>query len=366
MSKRVIMTRRDFTIQGAASLATLGFANGQARAQELKKVRYIVALPTLSLVTANQTSIPTRLGYYASEGIDLEPTAAGQGGVAAATQLVAAGQQDVGSGTQSAILARAAEGQDLGLTFFYNQIRDFHYVVATLPDSGINSFNELKGKSVGVSSLASEGAVVGRYFIRQSGLSPSDITFLAIGGGAQALNAIRTAQVQAIVNLEAAFAPMEALGQTFKYLPNPPGTEEVFGPGLYARRDYIEPNRKTLIGIGRSVAKSTVFLMHNPEAAVRIHFKAYPEQMPKGVTEEQALRDGVRTLRVQMKGLQLEEKANRQWGSYQAESWSAYLKVYGIAEKIGNPARFYTNDLIREINDFDEKKVIEQAKNFRI
>lgn len=365
MSTRLTMTRRNFAIRSTATLTALGISGGSLRAQGATKVRYIVALPTLSLVTANQTSIPTQLGYYASEGITLEPTAAGQGGVAAATQLVASGQQDVGSGTQSAILSRAAEGQDLGVVFFYNQIRDFHYVVATLPDSGINSLSELKGKTVGVSTLASEGAVVARYFMRQSGLAPNDLSLLAIGAGAQALNAIRTGQVQAIVNLEAAFAPMEALGQSFKYLPNPPGTEEVFGPGLYVRRDYLAANRKTLVGIGRSVAKSTVFLMNNPEAAVRIHYKAYPEQMPKGVSEEQALRDGVRTLRVQMKGLQLEDKAAK-WGSYPAQGWAAYLKIYGLTEKIVDPARFYTNDLIAEINDFDAQKVVEQAKNFRL
>ena len=298
MSIIMTTTRRNFTIGSAATLTALGLSGGRPRAQAVVKVRYIVALPTLSLVTANQTSVPTQLGYYAAEGIALEPVAAGQGGVAAATQLVASGQQDVGSGTQSAILSRAAEGQDLGLVFFYNQIRDFHYVVATLPDSDINALSDLKGKTVGVSTLASEGAVVARYFMRESGLAPNDISLLAIGAGAQALNAIRTNQVQAIVNLEAAFAPMEALGQSFKYLPNPPSTEEVFGPGLYVRRDYLAANRKTLVGVGRSVAKSTVFLMHNPEAAVRIHYKAYPEQMPKGISEEQALRDGARTLRI--------------------------------------------------------------------
>src|SRR5687768_1402096 len=120
MSTQLTTTRRKFAIGSAATL-TIGLAGGKLRAQAATKVRYIVALPTLSLVTANQTSVPNQLGYYAAEGIALEPSAAGQGGVAAATQLVASGQQDVGSGTQSAILSRAAEGQDLGLVFFYNQ-----------------------------------------------------------------------------------------------------------------------------------------------------------------------------------------------------------------------------------------------------
>ena len=352
-----------------AALVAVGllFTGGNGFAQTPpQKIRYVIALPSMFLVTANQTSVPTYLGYFKEEGIEIEPVAAGTGGVVAATQLVASGQQDVGSGTQSVLVARAAEGQDLGLSFFYNQIRDFHYVLAVLPDSGITDIKQLKGKTIGVSTLASEGIVTGKYFLRSVGVDPNDVTFVAIGGGAQALQAIRSGQVAAISNLESAFVPMEALGQKFTYLPLPAGTADVFGPGFFARKDYIAANRKALIGLGRAIAKATLFVMTNPEAAVRIHWKAYPEQKPKGISEEQALKAGVRTFEVQKKGFEFRPDEPKLWGNFTAKSWAGYLEIYGLTSKISDPSKFYTNDLIAEINKFDAQKVINDAKNFKM
>jgi NitT/TauT family transport system substrate-binding protein len=338
-----------------------------AQTPALKTIRYVFALPTMSLVTANQTSIPTLLGYYKEEGLSIDPVAAGTGGSSAAAQLVASGQQDVGSGTQSPLVARAADGQDMGLVFFYNQIRDFHYVIGVRDESDITDVKQLRGKSVGVSTLASEAVVTGRYFARSAGLDPAkDVNFVAIGAAAQALHAIRSGRVDAYSNLHAAFAPMEVLGQKFRYLPLPPGTKDVFGPGLFVRRDYLDKNRQTLNGIGRAVAKSTLFVLNNPEAAVRLHWKMYPEQMPKGIPEEQALKDGIRVFEIQSQGLRFADHEPKLWGNYLPESWTAYINIYELSDKLRDPTRFYTNDLVKEINNFDQQKVIEQAKTFRM
>ena len=140
----------------------------------------------------------------------------------------------------------------------------------------------------------------------------------------------------------------------------------MFGPGLFAKRDYIAANKKQLIGIGRAVAKATLFMLNNPEAAIRIHWKLYPEQKPKGISEEAALKQGLRTLEVQAKGLVFQPGEPKEWGRYTPESWAAYLKVYGLTSKIPDSSKFYTNDLVAEINNFDQQKVIEQAKNFRM
>lgn len=351
----------------AGAALSLLLAATSAHAQGQTTVRYIIALPAMLLVTANQTSIPTLLGFYAEEGLKIEATAAGQGGVSVATQLVASGKQDVGSGTHSAIMARAAEGKDLGLSFFYNQIRDFHYVIGTLPNSGVKTMADLKGKQIGVDTLATEGAVIARYFARTAGLDPDrDVTLVAIGRGAQALQAIQSGQVAAISNLEAAFAPMIAAGQEFAFLPLPAGTEKVFGPGLFARREYIEANRKVLVGLGRAVAKSTLFMLHNPEAAVRLHWKMFPEMKPQGIPEEKALKEALNTLRLQSKGYAFLADEPQLFGRYRPESWHAYLKVYGLSSKIPNPELFYTNALVEEMNNFDRQKIIDMAKSYRV
>ncbi len=106
--------------------------------------------------------------------------------------------------------------------------------------------------------------------------------------------------------------------------------------------------------------------MTNPEAAARIHWKMYPEQMPKGVSEEQALKQAIRVFEVQSKGFVTRPDEPKTWGNYTAKSWAGYLDVYGLTQKISDPSRFYTNDLIAEINNFDAQKVINDAKNFKL
>lgn len=330
-------------------------------------IRLVSALPTLSLITANQTSIPKELGYYAEEGLVVETAAAGSGGPSAAVQLVASGQQDVGSGSQSPMILRAAEGQDMGLIFFYNQIRDFHYVIGVLPESDITEVRQLKDKTVGVSTLASEAIVTARYVAKTAGLAPEkDINFVAIGLGAQSLHAIRTGRVHAISNLHASFTQMEVLGQKFRYLPNPPGTKDVFGPGFFVKRDYFAANKKKLVGLSRAIAKSTIFLISNPEAAIRIHWKHFPEQKPKGISDDEAIKQALTILETQMEGYNFGPNEPKLWGNYQPESWDAYLNIYGLSAKLPDPTRFYTNELIPEINNFEAAKIVEQAKGYRI
>jgi NitT/TauT family transport system substrate-binding protein len=335
-----------------------------ASAADAQRVRYVFALPALFDFVANQTSVPKQLGYYAEEGLDVDIVAGGSG--TACTQLVASGQQDICSGGQSFTLARASEGQDLGLVFFYNHIRSFNNVVGVLPTSPIKTMTDLKGKSIGVTSLASEALVSTRYFARDAGLDPDkDISFIATGVGAQALRILQTNGVDALANLGSVFTQMELLGQEFRYVPLPFATKGVFGPGLAARRDWLTKNRQMAIGIGRAVAKSTLFGVTNPEAAVRIHWKTYPERRPQGVPEDKAIRDAVAVMKTENASLEFAPNLpEKLFGIYTPESWVQYVKVYGYDAKIPDPSRFYTNDLIREINNFDRDKVIAQAKSF--
>lgn len=362
--------KRGRTVRSAYSIVgcvlAIGFLARPAGAGELRRVNYALSLPTISHIVANQT-IPRYLGYYAEEGLDVNIVSTGAGGVTAAAQLVATGQHEIGSSTQSPILTRAAEGQDMGLAFFYNHIRDFHYVIGVLPESDLTDVRQLKGKNIGVISLASEGVVAARYMARQAGLdAEKDLTFVAVGVGAQAIHALRTGRVDAISNLPGAFAQMEVLGQRARFLPVPSGTEKVFGPGLFARRDFLQANRKVVVGIGRAVAKGTLFMLTNPEAAVRIHWRLYPEQVPKGVPAEKALQDAVHAVRVQSDGLRFRaDEQVRLWGHYPPEGWDAYLRIYGFRDKVRDATRYYTNDLVQEINAFDPEKVVQRARTFR-
>jgi len=332
-----------------------------------KPVRYILSIPTMSVIVANQTSIPKALGYYDQEGVRVEPVLAGAAGIAGAIQLVSTGSQDIGSGSHSPMMARAAQGQDMGVAFFYSQVRRFQVVIAVLADHPARTIADLKGKLIGVPTLANEGAVMVRYAAREANLNPdTDIRLIAVGAGAQAGQALRSSQVDAYIAPRAQITQIEALGITMRSLPSSPRFQDLFGPGLFARRDYIKQNRATVVGVARAVAKSTLFLINNPEAAIRLHWKTHPEQVPQGIPEEKALSDGLRVLRTQIETLKVDEQGpGSQFGYYRPQSVAALLDVFGW-NSVANPSLYFTNDLITEINNFDRKAIVEQARGYKV
>ena len=85
---------------------------------------------------------------------------------------------------------------------------------------------------------------------------------------------------------------MEVGGLKFRRLVNP-AFAKFFSNGIVAREEFLQANPDALAGLGRAVAKATVFAMENPEAAARIHWKIYPDAKPKGVDDAQALRDAI-------------------------------------------------------------------------
>jgi NitT/TauT family transport system substrate-binding protein len=354
----------------ALRLAAAGAASALAPAvfaAPSKPVRYILSIPTLSVVVANQTSIPKALGYYEQDGVRVEPVLAGAAGVAGAIQLVSTGSQDMGSGSHSPMMARAAQGQDMGVAFFYSQVRSFQVEIAVLADHPARSILDLKGKLFGVPTLANEGAVMVRFAAREAGLNPdTDIRLIAVGSGAQAGQALRSKQVDAFIAPRSQITQIEGLGLTMRSLPGSPRFKDLLGPGLFARRDYIKKNRASVVGVGRAVAKSTLFLMTNPEAAIRLHWKTHPEQVPQGIPEEKAIADGLRVLRTQIETLRVDEQGpGSQFGYYRPQSVAALLDVFGW-NSVTNPSDYFTNDLITEINAFDRKAVVDQARAFKM
>lgn len=347
---------------GTASAVTPGLFAAPA-----KPVRYILTIPTLSAIVANQTSIPKALGYYEQEGVRVEPVLAGAAGIAGAIQLVATNSQDIGSGSHTPMMARAAQGQDLGVSFFYLQVRTFPMVVAVLSDHPARSILDLKGKLIGVPTLGNEGVVMSRFAAREANMNPdADIRLIAVGAGAQAGQALRSRQVDAYVAPRSQITQIEGLGLSMRALPGSPRFKDLFGPGLFARRDYIKKNRAIVVGVARAVAKSTIFLINNPEAAIRLHWKTHPEQVPQGIPQEKALAEGLRVLRSQIETLQVEEQGpGSQFGYYRPQSVAALLDVFGW-NNVSNPSDYFNNDLIAEINAFDRKAVIEQARAFKL
>jgi hypothetical protein len=70
-------------------------------------------------------------------------------------------------------------------------------------------------------------------------------------------------------------------------------------------------------------------------------------------------------MQTQTKGRAFQPGEPHLWGFYVPEAWDAYLNIYDLTGKV-TATKFYTNDLVKEINNFDQKAIIEKAKNYRV
>lgn len=358
--------RRDFmALMGASGLASLGLIPERVIAQSLRRVNYMFAFPQLSTIVANQTSIPRRYGLFERDGLDVEHNVS-SGGASVALQLVSSGDQQIGSGGMSAALQRAAAGEDMGLIFFYNQVRKNNTVVAVLPDSPLQSLADLAGKSIGVTALGSGPELVLRYALREHGIDPdTEVEFVTIGIAGQALQSIQAGEVDAYCVAVGSIAPMEAMGASFRFLPMPEWVNEVIGPGLFTNRSFLAENRDVCVAIGRTVARSTVFLIENPEAAIRIHWGTYPEEVPQGAPFEVALERTLTAMRRQATLLSFADTDTvRKFGYMDPAAIERQLDIEGVSGRLGNTEDFFTNALVDDMNDFDIDEMVQLARNF--
>jgi NitT/TauT family transport system substrate-binding protein len=305
------------------------------------------------------------LGYFAEEGVDPDIHFARGGSEVA--QAVATGQATLGVTTVDPLLSAAAKGTDLGLIGVYLYFQQNIYQIAVLRESPITEIAHLKGKRIGIISFGNPSEVYAKAALREVGLDPAaDATYLPTGVVEQVGVALRTGQVDAISNVDFTFVAIENAGVPLRLLPHPPRLAKLFGQVLTVRGEVLRDDRRTVVGLARAIAKATVFTMANPEAAVRLHWKMYPDQRPRNKTEVEALKDALRTLAVRDRAWSIEGASVRKWGYLDPGRWDVIVKFLGLEGKVGNPERFFTDALLDDVNRFDEGKIRGQAKAYRV
>lgn len=349
-----------------ALLVSLG--PSQAPAQQAKKplTKVVLAISArpLSASFANFW-VGKELGFHAEEGIDLEVIAVAGG--AEGVQYVATRQAHASFGMIDPMLLSAAKGQDLGVVVYYNATRAMVMQLAVKPDSGIRSISQLKGKKIGPASLASTGLTYAKSVLKDAGIDPEkDIQVLPVGSGIAAADALYKGRVDALALWDSAYAVMENAGFKLELLPHPPHTRQIGGAGgLIVRRDFVKNNPELAVGLARASAKGTIFMLENPEALVRLHWKMFPETKPVGVDEAKALRDEIRVVNARADKMDpAKSGVVPRWGAGAPEEYIAYARWLGAP--LPDLSSYYDMSLIDRINDFDAEKVRQLARNYKL
>jgi NitT/TauT family transport system substrate-binding protein len=357
------MRRTLVCFAGAFAVAGMAVANVPAAAGE--KFILTHALPRLSPSFAIASSLPAYLGYWKEEGLEVEvvPTH----GASAAVQMVLGGKVGASYGNPSSAMVAVQKGADL--KFYYTSIRGDIFGVAIIKDSGIKELADLKGKTVGVSSFASGSTLYAKAVLAKAGLKESDYSLVEIGVGGRAAAAIKSNQVQAVSLWDEAFAGLEKAGIHIEKVIKDPSAKNFIAGSLTVRTEDLQKKRKQLIGLARGIAKAAVFEAANPAAAVRIHWKVYPQTAPRaGVTDAEVASE-VRVVDARRPKHGRDMMDTGMFGDIpkaRMEDFQAYLVSIGELSKNLAVDQYYTNELIKEINDFDSEKIKAQAKSFKL
>jgi NitT/TauT family transport system substrate-binding protein len=234
-----------------------------------------------------------------------------------------------------------------------------------LPDSRIKTLADLKGKRLGVQSMGSAGTTFGRAFVQAAGLDPDkDVSFLPIGVGAQAVTSVRQKLVDGAVYWDAALEKFKFAGLDLRALPVPEDLRSLPDVSLLARSETISKDPKMLIGVARAIAKAYDYSMANPEAAVLITWKDYPEARSKSPDAAAALKEGVTVNQTRL-SIWNSPGVGDKHGTLVDADWSRLIQFF-VDQKVLPAAvpvdHVITNEFINDINAYDRAAVIEAAK----
>jgi len=345
-------------------LAIAMVVSGVFAQDKSKKAVYTVTTKNLSVALAAHSSIPSTLGYWNAEGADIEVTSV-EGSTAGLQQLAAGNIQFTTVGPEVAIMARE-KGVKVKSFYVVNSVTIFRVVVPR--ESAIQTAADLRGKTIGVSALTSGAVPVARAIVSSGGLNPDrDVKWLTVGVGAPAALAVKQKSVDAMALWGDFQAGLENQGLLFREV-SAPFMKDLLGQIVIARDEYLAEHPEVAIAFARGLAKATLFGLTNPEAAVRMHWKMYPQTRPQGMEEARAMQESIHVFNARFETQRVDNRDDKRFGASSFAQWTRLKTIYkeqGLIQGNLDVNEAFTNSLIDEINRFDQVAVIRQAKDYR-
>lgn len=309
-------------------------------------------------------AIASKLGWFAKDGIkvDLVPLP----GSTDCVKLVAT--KELQASLPSVEPLAIIRPQGVKAKFFYTAYQGNIYGIAVPEASSVKSITDLKGKKIGVTSMASAGVIVARALAKQAGMNPdTDISIIVAGEAAQTAALLGSKQVDALSQFDTQYALASNAGAKLRMLDHPE-IKKFPSNGFVALEDYLKNNRKEAVALARGYAKGTIFAIANPEAAIRILWEMYPQTKATGKNEETALRDDLITLEARARNWRYEPVDGKRWGDNVEANYQAYLDwllEQGIIKTKTDVKDIVTNELLDDVDNFDVNAVIAEAKAYK-
>lgn len=314
-------------------------------------------------MSALQFYVGEKAGFFAAEDLDVEVRYTAN--APTATQIVAAGNADVGLMTNEPIILGYERGVR-GKMFFVHQ-EPLNYYIGVPDDSPIRTIADLKGKNIGVSNLGSAAVPVVRSMLRSVNAEAGrDYTLVPVGVLDQAVAALKTKRVDAVAMWESQYAAFARIGMSFRYLRHQ--TLADFGNnGFITSEQTVKNKSEALCSLGRAVIKSQIFIQENPTAALKIYWGIVPSARA-GADEAAILEAGMREIAYISKGYRKYKDGQQDYGRVDREGFQRYMQMYkeeGALKEVPPIADLVTDDFIACSNKIDAAATRKAARDWK-
>lgn len=339
-----------------------------ATAKDLKPVTLAVGTSVLN-VGYPMLTLPVTLGYWEKEGykVSVEPV----GASLQAIQQMVAGNAQFAQVNGSVIVQSNVTNKLPVRVAMDNGVIDWSISVPA--DSSIKGPKDLKGKTIGVFSLATGGIPLMKSYLIDNGLDPDkDISMVPLGLGAAPVQALKTGKVDALLYWASATAGFENAGLKLRRL-FPADWRQYPDYSLSVMQDTVKKDPDMVVAIAKGVAEATVYALANPECAVKLHWKHYPSTKPTGADEATLMKWDLNNINAQLASLSDAFKLNggKYWGAVDPAGFDRlqkFMKGAGVI-KSDMPSKDLLVDIpnfYERVNDFDADAIRAAAKNCEV
>lgn len=258
----------------SAMLAGMMSIGTSAQAESIVASHYGFLLNTAPIAVAIE------LGEFEKRGITIDEVISSSGGGTTMRNQIAAGSGYGVVGT-AAVLAAFREGHDIRIiSANVMTLEDLFWV--SMPDKGINSIQDLRGKKISYTKPRSTSETVLKSAIAVAGIPEDEIEILPLGKIGAGLAALERDDVQASLLLEPLYS-----GRPGKYtiafdLSSLPRMTQTVG---VTTAEYAEQHGDKLRAILEARRVAVDYLYEHPVEAAKLVARAYGEKL----TEEVAI-----------------------------------------------------------------------------
>ncbi|PJI98038.1 NitT/TauT family transport system substrate-binding protein [Acidovorax sp. 69] len=208
-----LLTRRAFGSVSALSAAAV-FAPALVRAQTDGAMlgRVTVAVGGQGVLYHLPLALADALGYFRTEGLEVVVRDFSAG--ALAMQAVQDGAADVCSGAFEHVLRAQMRGQAYRSLVLQGRAPQLALGVSLRSLPAYKDLGDLSGRKIGVSSVGSSTHLAASLMLVRAGVSLRDITFVGVGSGTSAMNALRSGQVHALCHADPIMTLLEQKADT--------------------------------------------------------------------------------------------------------------------------------------------------------